>query len=76
LGLSNSAQAVLMGLSGFFMALGTAGATLPGFLPDNVKAPFAIFFWISGIVGFALKEALGSIPPPASSPSAPGPSKA
>jgi len=60
MGLSNRMQAFLVGASSFCLALGTAGATLPNFVPEQYKAPFAMFFWLSGIVGFALKEALGS----------------
>jgi len=64
MGLSNKAQAFLVGLSAFLIALGTAGASLPGFVPEEYRVPFAIFFWICGIIGFALKEALGGQPPP------------
>jgi len=63
LGLTNRAQAFLVGLSTFFLALGTAGASLPGFVPEEYRVPFAMFFWLCGIVGFALKEALGGVPP-------------
>lgn len=61
-GLTNRMQAFLLGLSALFLALGTAGATLPGFVPEECRVPFAMFFWICGIIGFALKEALGSVP--------------
>jgi hypothetical protein len=63
-GLSNQMQAFLLGLSAFFLALGTAGATLPNFVPEQYRVPFAMFFWICGIIGFALKEALGGQAPP------------
>ena len=59
-GLSNKAQAFLLGLSAFFLALGTAGAAIPDFVPQEYRVPFACFFWLCGIIGFALKEALGS----------------
>jgi hypothetical protein len=59
-GLSNKAQAFLLGLSALFLALGTAGAALPDFVPQESRVPFACFFWICGIIGFALKEAIGS----------------
>lgn len=59
-GLSNQAQAFLLALSAFFLALGTAGAAIPDFVPEEYRVPFAVFFWICGIIGFALKEALGS----------------
>jgi len=63
MGLSDKAQAFLLGLSAFFLALGTAGATLPGFVPEEYRTAFAMFFWLCGIIGFALKEALGGKPP-------------
>jgi len=58
--LSNQAQAIVLALSAFFLALGTAGAAIPDFVPQEYRVPFAIFFWVCGIIGFALKEALGS----------------
>lgn len=64
MGLTNKMQAVLLGLSAFFIALGTAGAVIPDFVPEEYRVPFAVFFWICGIIGFALKEALGSAPLP------------
>jgi len=62
-GLSNKAQAFVLALSAFFLSLGTAGAALPNFVPDEYRVPFAMFFWICGIIGFALKEALGGQAP-------------
>jgi len=59
-GLSNQMQAIILALSAFFLALGTAGAAIPDFVPQEYRVPFAIFFWICGIIGFALKEAIGS----------------
>jgi len=56
-------QAFLVGVSSFCLALGTAGATLPNFVPEQQRVSFAMFFWLCGIVGFALKEALGSQAP-------------
>ncbi len=56
-------QAVILSLAGFFLALGTAGAAIPDFVPQEYRVPFAVFFWICGIIGFALKEALGGQPP-------------
>ena len=52
-----------MALSAFFLALGTAGAAIPNFVPDEYRVPFAMFFWICGIAGFALKELAGGKPP-------------
>jgi hypothetical protein len=62
-GLSNRAQAFVLALSAFFLALGTAGAAIPDFVPQEYRVPFACFFWICSIIGFALKEALGSAKP-------------
>jgi len=45
------------------MALGTAGAALPNFVPEEYRVPFAMFFWVCGIIGFALKELAGGKPP-------------
>lgn len=59
-GLDNKAQAFLLALSAFLLTLGTAGATIPDFVPQEYRVPFALFFWLCGIIGFALKEALGS----------------
>jgi len=70
LGLNDKAQAIAVGISGFCIALGTAGASIPNFVPDQYRVPFATFFWICGIVGFALKEALGGQAPAASTKSA------
>lgn len=62
-GLSNKGQAFLLALSAFFLALGTAGAAIPDFVPQEYRVSFAVFFWICSIIGFALKEALGSAKP-------------
>jgi hypothetical protein len=63
MGLSDRMQAIAVFISGFFMALGTAGATLPGFIPDDFKVEFAVMFWLFGIIGFAFKEAVGGQAP-------------
>jgi hypothetical protein len=63
MGLSDKAQAFVMVVAAFCLTLGSAGAALPNFVPEPYKVPFAMFFWICGIVGFALKEALGGQPP-------------
>ena len=60
MGLSNKAQAFMLGLSAFLIALGTATATIPDLVPQDIKIPISIVFWFCGIIGFALKEALGS----------------
>jgi hypothetical protein len=63
MGLSNTAQAIAVFISTFCLALGTAGAALPDFIPPEYKASFAVVFWFLGILGFALKEALGGQAP-------------
>jgi hypothetical protein len=60
-GLSDRAQAYVMMFSAFFLALGSAVATLPSFVPENYKVGLAVFFWLCGIIGMALKEALGTV---------------
>ena len=60
MGLTNKGQAIALGLSAFLMSLGTASATIPDFMPNDLKYPLAVIFWICGTIGFALKEALGS----------------
>jgi len=60
MGLGNKAQATILSVSAFLLALGTASATIPDFMPEDIKIPLAVMFWFCGILGFALKEALGS----------------
>jgi hypothetical protein len=60
MGLGNKAQAFALALSAFFMALGTATATIPEVMPNEYRVPLACIFWACGIIGFALKEAIGS----------------
>jgi len=63
MGLGNQAQAFLLGLSAFFITLGTASASIPDFMPPDIKYTVAVICWFLGIIGFALKEALGSAKP-------------
>lgn len=56
MGFTDKEQAFILALAAFFIALGTAAATIPEFLPEDAKYPLAVFFWICGVVGFALKE--------------------
>jgi len=56
LGFTDKQQALILALAAFFIALGTASATVPEFMPEKVKVPLAVFFWVCGVVGFALKE--------------------
>jgi hypothetical protein len=58
-GLSNKAQAVLVGLSSGLIAFGTAAAAVPDFVPPEFKVPIAVTAWLAGIVGLSIKEALG-----------------
>jgi hypothetical protein len=67
MGLGNKAQAFMLGLSAFLISLGTASAVIPDFMPADIKYWVAVFFWFCGIVGFALKEALGSAYQPSQS---------
>jgi len=59
MGLSNKAQAFMLGLSAFLCALGSITA-IPDVVPTEIRVPLSCGFWFCGIVGFALKEALGS----------------
>jgi len=58
-GLSNRAQAVLVGVSSGLIAFGTAAAVVPDFVPLEFKVPIAVTAWLAGVVGFSIKEALG-----------------
>jgi hypothetical protein len=58
-GLSNKTQAVLVGVSSGLIAFGTAAATVPDFIPTEIKVPIAVTAWLAGVIGFSLKEALG-----------------
>lgn len=59
MGLGNKAQAFVLALSAFFCALGSITA-IPDVVPIEIRVPLSVFFWACGIIGFALKEALGS----------------
>jgi hypothetical protein len=62
-GLSNRAQAVLVGVSSGLIAFGTAAAAVPDFVPPEFKVPIAVTAWLAGVVGFSIKEALGGQAP-------------
>jgi hypothetical protein len=62
-GLSNRAQAVLVGVSSGLIAFGTAAAVVPDFVPLEFKVPIAVTAWLAGVVGFSIKEALGGQAP-------------
>jgi hypothetical protein len=72
MGLTDNQQAIITFVSVFLLTLGTAGAVIPGFVPEDFKVPFAVIFWIFGIVGLSLMQALGITPaatqPPQTSP--------
>lgn len=59
MGIGNKTQAFMNGLSAFFCAMGTI-TTIPDVVAPEVRVPLSVFFWVCGIIGFALKEALGS----------------
>ena len=59
MGLSNRVQAVLVGVSAGLGAFGTAAAAIPDFVPPEYRVPIAVTAWLTGIVGFSIKEALG-----------------
>ncbi len=59
MGLSNRAQAILVGLSAGLGAFGTAAAVIPDFVPAELKMPIAVAAWMAGILGFSIKEAMG-----------------
>ena len=66
MGLSNKAQAAAVGVSAGLLGVGTYIATSPA--PDTIKVPLATIAYVSGMLGFAIKEALGGqtpVPAPA-----------
>jgi hypothetical protein len=63
MGISNRAQAVLVGVSAGLGAFGTAAAAIPDFVPIEYKVPIAVTSCLAGIVGFNIKEALGGKAP-------------
>ena len=62
LGLSNRAQAIAVSVSAGLLAVGTYIAVSPA--PESIKAPLATAAYIAGMIGFAIKEALGGQAPP------------
>jgi hypothetical protein len=65
MGLSNKAQAVLVGVSSGLIVFGTAAVAVPDFIPSEFKVPIAAIAWVAGVVGFSIKEALGGQAPDA-----------
>jgi hypothetical protein len=63
MGLSNRAQAVLVGVSAGLGAFGTDAAAIPDFVPPEYRVPIAVTAWLAGIVGFSVKEAFGGQAP-------------
>ena len=59
--LSNGTEAAAVGLSAGLLGVGTYIAMSPA--PENIKTPLATIAYISGMIGFALKEALGEQTP-------------
>ena len=56
MGLSNKAQAAAVGISAGLLGVGTYIATSPA--PESIKIPLATVAYVSGMLGFAIKEAL------------------
>ena len=54
---SNKAQAAAVSVSAGLLGVGTYIATSPA--PENIKVPLATVAYVSGMLGFAIKEALG-----------------
>jgi len=63
MGLSNKAQAIAIAVSSGLIAFGTASATIPNFMPPDIKVPIALVSWLAGVIGFSIKEALGGQAP-------------
>ena len=61
MGLSNKAQAAAVGISAGLLGVGTYIATSPA--PESIKIPLATVAYVSGMLGFAIKEALGGQSP-------------
>jgi hypothetical protein len=56
-GLSNKAQAASVGVSAGLLGVGTYIATSPA--SENIKDTITTVAYIVGMIGFAIKEALG-----------------
>jgi len=56
-----SPRLAALGISAGLLGVGTCIATSPA--PENIKAPIATIAYISGMLGFAIKEALGGQTP-------------
>ena len=67
MGLSNKAQAVAVGFSAGLLGVGTYIATSPA--PESIKIPLATVAYVSGMLGFAIIEALGGQAPASADPS-------
>ena len=59
--MSNGTEAAAVGVSAGLLGVGTYIATSPA--PENIKVPLATVAYISGMLGFAIKEALGGQTP-------------
>jgi len=69
-GLSDNAQAVLSTVSAGCIAAASYIGIQPS-IPDNIKGPVIALGFVLGVLGFGIKEALGSQPSatPATTPS-------
>ena len=59
--MSNGTEPAAVGVSAGLLGVGTYIATSPA--PENIKAPLAAVAYIAGMLGFAIKEALGGQAP-------------
>ena len=59
--LSNGTEAAAVGVSAGLLGVGIYIATSPA--PENIKVPFATVAYIAGMLGFAIKGALGGQTP-------------
>lgn len=62
-GLSDFQQSILMMFSAAMISIGTMAAAIPSFVASQWQAPIATALWLVGIIGFGVKEALGSKTP-------------
>ena len=54
----SKAEAAMLSLSAGLITFGTVAATVPDFVPNEVKVPVAVIAWLAGLIGFSAKKAL------------------
>lgn len=59
-GLSDKVQGLLMGFSAGMIGIGTAAEAIPSNIDPAVKSTLFVVFWVIGVVGIALKDAVGN----------------